>query len=170
MEERVIHHCCTKFSFLILLMNISSNAWDLGVSFLLLSVPILCLSLYLGFSPLFWWISMSSLYILYICCCSSVAKLCLALLWLHGLSPTRLLGPWDFPSKNTGMGCHFFLQGIFPTQGSSLRLLLGRQILYHWATWEATWEKFPNLMTSHTPVLSSPGKSHGWRSLEGCSP
>ena len=25
---------------------------------------------------------------------------------------------WDFPGKNTGMGCHFLLQGIFLTQGS----------------------------------------------------
>ena len=24
--------------------------------------------------------------------------------------------PWDFPGKNTGVGSHFFLQGIFPTQ------------------------------------------------------
>jgi len=30
-------------------------------------------------------------------------------------SPTRLLCPWDFPDKNTGMGCHFLLQGIFLT-------------------------------------------------------
>ena len=28
-----------------------------------------------------------------------------------------------FPGKNTGVGCHFLLQGIFPTQGSNLRLL-----------------------------------------------
>ena len=27
--------------------------------------------------------------------------------------------PWNFPSKNTGVGCHFLLQGIFPTQGSN---------------------------------------------------
>ena len=27
------------------------------------------------------------------------------------------------PGKNTGVGCHFLLQGIFPTQGSSLGLL-----------------------------------------------
>ena len=42
-----------------------------------------------------------------------------------GLSPTRLLCPRDFPGKNTGVGCHFLLQGIFPTQGSMhfLRLL-----------------------------------------------
>ena len=29
----------------------------------------------------------------------------------------RLLCPWDFPDKNSGVGCHFFLQGIFLTQG-----------------------------------------------------
>ena len=28
-----------------------------------------------------------------------------------------------FPSKNTGVGCYFFLQGIFPTQGSNPHLL-----------------------------------------------
>ena len=31
----------------------------------------------------------------------------------------RLLGPWDFPGRNTGIGCHTLLQGIFPNQGSS---------------------------------------------------
>ena len=36
---------------------------------------------------------------------------------------TRLLCPWDFPGKNTGVGCHFLLQGIFLTQGSNLCLL-----------------------------------------------
>ena len=35
--------------------------------------------------------------------------------------------PWDFPSKNTGVGCHFLLQGIFPTQGSNPGLLHCRQ-------------------------------------------
>ena len=29
----------------------------------------------------------------------------------------------EFPGKNTGMGSHFLLQGIFPTQGSNPRLL-----------------------------------------------
>ena len=38
---------------------------------------------------------------------------------------------WDFPGKSTGAGCYFLLQGIFPTQGSTLGLLLFRQILYH---------------------------------------
>ena len=28
----------------------------------------------------------------------------------HGLQPTRLLRPWDFPGKSTGVGCHIHLQ------------------------------------------------------------
>ena len=51
-------------------------------------------------------------------------------LWPHELQPAGLLCPWNFPSKNTGVGCHFLLQGIFLTQGSNLYLLLGRRILY----------------------------------------
>ena len=39
-------------------------------------------------------------------------------------------GPWDFPGKNTGVGCHFLLQGIFPTQGWNPGLLHCRQTLY----------------------------------------
>ena len=42
----------------------------------------------------------------------------------------RLLCPWNSPGKNTGVGCHFLLQGIFPTWGWNLGLLLCRQILY----------------------------------------
>ena len=36
----------------------------------------------------------------------------------HSLRPqgcTRFLCPWDFPGKNTGVGCHFLLQGVFPS-------------------------------------------------------
>ena len=36
-----------------------------------------------------------------------------------------------FPRKESGVGCHFLLQGIFLTPGSNLYLLLSRQILYH---------------------------------------
>ena len=43
---------------------------------------------------------------------------------------TKLLHPWDFLSKNTGVGCHFLLQGIFPTQGLNPGLPLCRQVLY----------------------------------------
>ena len=30
----------------------------------------------------------------------------------HGLQPTRLLRPWDFPGKSTGVGCHCLLRGF----------------------------------------------------------
>ena len=45
----------------------------------------------------------------------------------HGLWPAR---PWDSPGKNTGVGCHALLHGIFPTQGSNPGLPHCRQILY----------------------------------------
>ena len=48
----------------------------------------------------------------------------------HGPEPTRLLCPWDSPGKNTGVGCHAFLQGIFPTRGSDPRLVHP----LHWQT------------------------------------
>ena len=45
-----------------------------------------------------------------------------------GLCSSRLLCPWDSPGKNTGVGCHFLLQGVFLTQGSNLHFLC----LLHW--------------------------------------
>ena len=39
--------------------------------------------------------------------------------------------PWNSPGKNTGVGSHSLLQGIFPTKGSNLGVLYCRQILYH---------------------------------------
>ena len=47
------------------------------------------------------------------------------------MEPARLPCPWDFPGKNTGVGCHFLLQGIFLTQGSNSGLPHCRQTLYH---------------------------------------
>ena len=51
-----------------------------------------------------------------------------SLLWSARLRSARLPCPWDYPSENTGVGCHFLLQGIFPTQGSNPSLLR----LLHW--------------------------------------
>ena len=59
-------------------------------------------------------------------CCCLIAKSCLTLLQSQGL--LGFLCPWDFPGKNTGMGCHFLFQGIFPTQELNLCLLH----LLHW--------------------------------------
>ena len=48
----------------------------------------------------------------------------------HELQPIRLFCPWDFPGKDTGVGCHFLLQGIFLSQGLNPGLLHCRQTLY----------------------------------------
>ena len=67
------------------------------------------------------------------CCCSLIPQLFLTLLRSCELQPTRLLCPWDIPSKITGVICHFLLQGIFPTKGTkatSPHLLHFRQILF----------------------------------------
>ena len=58
------------------------------------------------------------------CVCFSVVS---DSLWPCGLSPARLLCPWNSPGKKTRVGSH--CQGIFPTQGQNLGLLHCRQIL-----------------------------------------
>ena len=48
--------------------------------------------------------------------------------WLPGSCP------WDSPGKNTGVGCHFLLQGIVPTRNQtrvSSISCISRQIPYH---------------------------------------
>ena len=65
-------------------------------------------------------------------------------LQVHGLQTTRLLRPWNFPGKDTGVGCHFLLQGIFLTQGLNPCLL-------HLLPWQA--DSLP---------LASPGKLTGY--------
>ena len=42
--------------------------------------------------------------------------------------PTQFLCPWDFPGKNTGVGCHALLQGIVQTEGLNPCLFC----LLHW--------------------------------------
>jgi len=56
-----------------------------------------------------------------------------ASLWISGgfNQPTRLLSPWDFPGKNTGVGSRSLLQGIFLMEGSNPSLPQCSQILYH---------------------------------------
>ena len=58
----------------------------------------------------------------------------------YGLVSTSLLCPWDSPGKNTGVGCHALLQGIFPTQGLNPCLL-------HWQK--------DSLPMSHQGVIGS---------------
>ena len=114
----------------------------------------------------------------------------------HRRQPTRLPRPWDSPGKNTGVGCHFLLQRMEVKSerevaqscltlcnpidgsppGSPVPGILQARIL----EWVAI--SFSNYFVScflyahfwrrqwhPTPVLL-PGKSHGRRSLVGCSP
>ena len=70
-------------------------------------------------------------YFLFVCSCLNVCPVTPSLsdsLQPHGLQPTRLLCPWDFPGKNIRVGCHFLLWRIFPTQILNSHLLC----LLHW--------------------------------------
>ena len=59
----------------------------------------------------------------------------------------QLLCPRDFPRKNTGMGCYFLLQGIFPTQGFNPRL-------FHLLHWQAnSFLLAGKLSTYHAPLI-----------------
>ena len=59
-----------------------------------------------------------------------IAQSCQSLSDPMDCSPTRLLYGWNSPGKNTGVGCHSLLQGIFPTQGLNQDFLHCKQILY----------------------------------------
>ena len=61
----------------------------------------------------------------------SISAQSLSCIWFFVTPWTaRLLCPCNSPDKNTGGGCHFLLQGIFPTQGSNAGLLHCRQTRY----------------------------------------
>ena len=62
-----------------------------------------------------------------VCVCANVAQSCLTLCNPMDWSPL-VLCPWDSPRKNTRVGCHALIQGIFPILGSDLHLLC----LLHW--------------------------------------
>ena len=52
---------------------------------------------------------------------SEVVQLCLTLCNLVDcMQPTRLLCPWDFPGKSTGVGCHFLLWYIYRMEDYSV--------------------------------------------------
>ena len=67
---------------------------------------------------------------------------------------TKLLCPWDFQGKSTGVGCHFLLQGIFPTQGSNPGLSHCRQTLYHLSHQESPVFQHVSLNTGKSFLLS----------------
>ena len=68
--------------------------------------------------------------------------------------PTRLLCPWGSPGKNTGVGCHFLLQEIFPTQELTPGLLHCKAM----ECWLRGRESTAN--SGDTGSIPAPGRSH----------
>ena len=77
--------------------------------------------------------------VMWVCACSFTSVMSDSL-WSHGLWPTRLLYPWNSLGKNTGVNCHFLLQGIFLTQGSNSNFLHLPALKHGFFTISATWE------------------------------
>ena len=70
------------------------------------------------------WVSALSQTCVCVCVCVCVRmRVCSVTLVLsnslrpHGVFTTRFLHPWDFPGKNTGVGCYSYLQGNLPDPG-----------------------------------------------------
>ena len=88
------------------------------------------------------------------CCCGLVVQSCLTLcsvmdcnpqgISVHGLSKARILEWMPFPSP-----------GDLSNPGIKLHLLLGRWILYHWATWEAPQAPYLHAKIVYNPLLCS---------------
>ena len=76
------------------------------------------------------------------CCCCSVASVVSSSLRSRALQPTSLLCPWNSPVRNSGVGCHFLLQEIFPHEEWNLYLLNCRQILFHMVLVTSKWVDF----------------------------
>ena len=95
-------------------------------------------------------------------CCCSITNLCPTLCNPHGLDPTRLLCPWDFPGKNAGVSGHFLLKGSFRIRDQT-HICFGRQILCPWTTWEAYLSLIDNIKCRHFWLTGIPSPSCGYQ-------
>ena len=78
---------------------------------------------------------------------------CLALCTSVDHSPPRLHCPWDSSGKNTGVGCHALLQGIFPNPGIELESLTSPALAGGFFTTSATWEAQFFIISSNSDKL-----------------
>ena len=58
----------------------------------------------------------------------------------HGLQPTRLLHPWDFPGKSTRVGCHY---------------LLHESVLVRWKNWSLFTERSKSERKTPIPYINT---------------
>ena len=78
------------------------------------------------------------------CVCATRLQSCLTLCDRMNYSPSGSSVHGDSPGKNTGMGCHALLQGIFPTQRWNPGLLHCRWIL-HQLSYQGSPKKGPSM-------------------------
>ena len=70
----------------------------------------------------------------WLCVCAKSLQWCLILCDPTDCTSARLLCPWDFPGKNTGVGCHLLLQGSSQLRDQtwiSYVSCIGREGFYH---------------------------------------
>ena len=69
-----------------------------------------------------------------VCVCVLVTQSCPTLCDPMDLQPARLFCPWNFPGKDTGVGCHFLLQGIFQPRDQTWVSSIAGRCFTVWAT------------------------------------
>ena len=112
------------------------------------------------------------IYILYIniymysCVCVCYHSFMSDFLWPHALQPTRLLCPCNSPGMNTGVGCHFFLQGLVFILLRKLYVLM----LLNCGAEEDSWESFGIARRSLNPKGNQPWILIGRTEVEAETP
>ena len=89
---------------------------------------------------------------------SNNLNFCCPLLLLPSIFPSICL--FQCPGKNTGVGCHFLLQGVFLTQESNPGLLHCRQVLYQLSyngRPSSTWTSSKSITEEGNTVSHIPG-------------
>ena len=78
-------------------------------------------------------------------------------LWPHGLQPARLLCLWDFPGKNTGVSCHFLLQGSSVPRDRTRVSFIAGEFITDRSTREACLPKELPGLSSQRPLKAQSG-------------
>ena len=89
------------------------------------------------------------------------------LLQCHGLYPVRLLCPWDFPGKKTGVGCHFILQVIFQPRGQThiMLPLITYSVIsrtHQYLNWQETISAWAFIILGPRVLWNTPMRSKRW--------
>ena len=89
----------------------------------------------------------------------------------HGLQPTRLLHPWDFPGKSTGVGCHCLLQVNYARENKIFENHK-EHTFPNLLLWRVLWIKSEKAMAPHSstlawkiPWMEEPGRLQSMGSL-----